>query len=155
GGTIPTQCTICALGEAALHEVNQALLRREPSRLLARRLGLSRDSLVRHARKHLDRALRPAYTERELCQARDLRQHLEQFRDEAIRLKEKAKKKGDRRTALGAIRELCRIVELVAKLSGQLSERATTNVLNVTLDASTARRIAETYLLRHCAATPP
>ena len=146
---MPTQCTVCALGKAALGEVNQALLRGEASRVLARRLGLSRYAIMRHARKHLDRALRPAYTQAELSQAHELREQLEHFRDEALRLKEKAEKKGDLRTALGAIRELCRIVELVAKLSGQLSERATTNILNVSLDAETARRVARAYLERH------
>ncbi len=147
---MPTQCTICALPDAALHEVNQALIRREPSRLLARRLGLSRDSLVRHARKHLDRALRPAYTEKELSQARDLRQQLEQFRDEATRLKEKAEKKGDLRTALGAIRELCRIVELMAKLGGQLSEPRPT----FSTSPSTPTRPAASLKPTCCGITP-
>jgi hypothetical protein len=43
---------------------------------------------------------------------------------------------------------LARIVELIAKLGGELDERAQTNILNVNLDPDTARKIAETYLVR-------
>ena len=109
---------------------------------------------MRHARKHLNRALRPAYSEAELSQAHDLRQKLEGLLAESERLKQKAEKRGDYRTALAAVRELCRLIELVAKLTGELNERPQTNVL-VNLDADTARRIAETYLLRHRTTPPP
>jgi hypothetical protein len=43
----------------------------------------------------------------------------------------------------------CYIIELAAKLRGDLDERSPTNILNVNLDSETARRIAETYLERH------
>jgi hypothetical protein len=43
---------------------------------------------------------------------------------------------------------LARIVELIAKLGGELDERAQTNILNLNLDPDTARKIAETYLVR-------
>ena len=41
------------------------------------------------------------------------------------------------------------IVELMAKLSGELDSHSETKILNVTLDAETARRISETFLARH------
>ena len=129
--------------------MNQALLRGEASRVLARRLGLSRYALMRHARKHLNRALAPAYTEKEISQAQDLRQKLEGLLAESERLKQKAEKRGDYRTALAAVRELCRLIELVAKLTGELNERPQTNVLNVNFDPETARRVARAYLDRH------
>ena len=68
---------------------------------------------------------------------------------EAHRLQEKAEREGDLRTALAAVREQCRILELAAKLRGELAERAETKILNVTLDPETAKRIAETFLARH------
>jgi hypothetical protein len=68
---------------------------------------------------------------------------------EAQRLKEKAETAGDFRTALAAVRELCRIVELVAKLRGELNERPEINVMNFQLDAETAKKIGETFLARH------
>ena len=68
---------------------------------------------------------------------------------EAQRLKEKAETAGDFRTALAAVRELCRIVELVAKLRGEIDGRAEINVMNLQIDSETARRISETFLARH------
>jgi hypothetical protein len=68
---------------------------------------------------------------------------------EAQRLKGKAELAGDYRTALAAVREMCRIVELVAKLRGELDERAEISVVNFHLDAETAKRIGETFLTRH------
>jgi hypothetical protein len=57
--------------------------------------------------------------------------------------------RGDDGTALDAMREVCRIVELIARLGGQLSERSTTNIINVNIDHDTAQRIAEIYAKRH------
>jgi len=68
---------------------------------------------------------------------------------EADRIKEQAEADGDFRTALAAISLMCRIVELAAKLRGELDETSRMNVLSVHLDADTAKRIAETYLSRH------
>ena len=48
---------------------------------------------------------------------------------------------------LASIRVQCGILELEAKLRGDLDERSPTNI-NVTLDPQTAKRIAETYLER-------
>ena len=62
---------------------------------------------------------------------------------------EQAKTARDLRTALASIRVRCCIVELAAKLRGDLDERSPTNILNVNLDSETAKRIAETYLDRH------
>jgi hypothetical protein len=73
---------------------------------------------------------------------------LEELTQEAERIEQQAEAAGDHRTALAAIRELCRIVELSAKLRGDLDERSPTNILNVNLDYETGKRIAETYLAR-------
>jgi hypothetical protein len=77
---------------------------------------------------------------------------LEQLRDlnvQAQRLKEKAERGGDLRTALAAVRELSRIVELMAKLRGELAEGGETKILNVNLDSETAKRILDAFLARH------
>lgn len=74
---------------------------------------------------------------------------LEELQQEAQRIEEQAEASEDYRTALAAIRERCRIVELKARLRGELDERSQTNVLNVHLDSDTVKRIAETYLARH------
>jgi len=74
---------------------------------------------------------------------------LEELTYEADRIKEQAEAEGDFRTALAAISLMCRIVELAAKLRGELDEKIQTNVLSLHLDPDTANRIAETYLARH------
>jgi hypothetical protein len=84
-----------------------------------------------------------------IFQSGTLIEQLQNLTFEAQRLKEKAETAGDFRTALAAVRELCRIVELVAKLRGEIEGRAEVNVMNFQLDAETARRIGETFLARH------
>jgi hypothetical protein len=74
---------------------------------------------------------------------------LEELTQEAKLITEQAKTAGDPRTALASIRVRCCIVELAAKLRGDLDERSPTNIVNVNLDSETAKRIAETYLERH------
>jgi hypothetical protein len=74
---------------------------------------------------------------------------LEELRQGAKLITEQAKAAGDWRTALASIRVQCYIVELAAKLTGELDERNPTNILNVNLDPETLNRIAETYLARH------
>jgi hypothetical protein len=87
----------------------------------------------------------------QIFQSDSLVDQLQTCTADAQRLKEKAETEGDLRTALAAVRELCRIVELVAKLRGELDGRAQINVMNVQLDAETARRIGETYFARRLA----
>jgi hypothetical protein len=48
---------------------------------------------------------------------------------DARRLLSKAEAEGELRTSVAAVREVIRIVELLAKLSGELKEQATVNVL--------------------------
>jgi hypothetical protein len=72
---------------------------------------------------------------------------LEKLAMDANLIMVQAKTRGDSRTALASIRVQCGILELEAKLRGDLDERSPTNI-NVTLDPQTAKRIAETYLER-------
>ncbi|MGA9390322.1 MAG: hypothetical protein WBV69_07745 [Candidatus Sulfotelmatobacter sp.] len=59
---------------------------------------------------------------------------MEKLGIEANLVMEQAKTRGDSRTALASIRVQYWIVELEAKLRGDLDERSPTNILNVTLD---------------------
>jgi hypothetical protein len=86
---------------------------------------------------------------KEICHGDSLLAQLRELTSEAQRLKATAEKAGDIRAALAAVRELCRIAELIAKLSGELDSHSETKILNVTIDAETAKRISETFLARH------
>jgi hypothetical protein len=112
---------------------------------LEERIGmLERRDLLKRQEKHS-----PGSVERTNCGTRSWIEELEEMTQEAKRITEQAKTAGDLRTAVACIRLRCGITELGAKLGGDLDERSPTNILNVTLDSETARRIAETYLERH------
>jgi hypothetical protein len=73
---------------------------------------------------------------------------LQKLAPETWRIKQQAVAAEDYRTALACIREHCRILELMAKLGGELDATSQTNILNVNLDPATGKRIAEMYLAR-------
>ena len=82
--------------------------------------------------------------------ARGLLAQLQGLMDAARRVERKAEDEGDHRTALAAIRELNRMVELHVKLAGDPEEKKRIDV-GMQLDSETATRMAKTYLDRHCA----
>jgi hypothetical protein len=104
--------------------------------------------VARH-RKHLAATVSNSLNSEQITQSESLLAQLEGLKNEAQRLKQKAERAGDYRAALAAVRELCRIVELVAKLCGQMDARSETKILNVNLDAETVSRITQTFLARH------
>jgi hypothetical protein len=61
---------------------------------------------------------------------------------------ELAEQKGDLRTAMTGLRELTRMAELLAKLTGELEQRGETNIVNVSVTPEAAERIAQTFLAR-------
>jgi hypothetical protein len=67
---------------------------------------------------------------------------------ETNRIKEETVASGDYRAALACVRELCRVLELIAKLGGELDEKTQTNILQLNIDAGTGERIAQMYLAR-------
>ena len=117
-------------------------------RIVAQRFRVSRDAVARH-RKHLAATVAKSLDSDQITQSESLLAQLEELKNEAQRLKQKAERAGDYRAALAAVRELCRIVELVAKLCGQMDARTETRILNVNLDPETVNRITQTFLARH------
>jgi hypothetical protein len=67
---------------------------------------------------------------------------------ETKRIKEETVASGDHRSALACVRELSHILELIAKLGGELDEKTQTNILQLNIDAGTGERIAQMYLAR-------
>jgi hypothetical protein len=143
---MPRKCSIC------VHEqrmgIEQSLVAGDSYRDVAQRFRVSRDAVVRHRRHMVSPAPSLLQTEH-IFASGTLVEQLRSLTVEAQRLKEKAEVAGDYRTALAAVRELCRIVELIAKLRGELNERPEISVVNFQLDAETAKKIGETFLARH------
>lgn len=91
--------------------------------------GTSKSSLARHKESHLPASLVKANDVAEIVQADDLLARLDRLCKDAHRIKGKAEADGDLRTALAGIRELVRIIELLAKIRGELDESPKVNVL--------------------------
>ena len=143
---MPRKCSICI--DERRSEIEGAVLAGDSYRTVAQRFGISRDAVVRH-RKHLTTATPNSLKVEQIFPSNTLVEQLQAFTADAQRIKEKAETEGDLRTALAAVKELCRIVELVARLRGEIDGRAQINVLNFQLDAETARRMNEMFLKRH------
>jgi hypothetical protein len=88
--------------------------------------GLNKSSLCRHM-QHLPKSLIKAAEAKEISRADNLIEEIERLRGEAIRISHKAEEQGDLRTALMGVRELTRIVELMARLRGEI-EQQTINI---------------------------
>lgn len=121
-------------------------------RAITGHVPISKTSLQRH-QQHVSQMISKSQEAVEFARADDLVSELQGLASEARRLQAKAEADGDTRTAIAALRELARLIEIRARVAGELRDREVNlNVLNVSVDDSTARRIAETYLARHGAA---
>jgi hypothetical protein len=143
---MPRTCTIC--NHAQRNEIDRALLAGEAFRNIAQRVSVSPTALFRH-QQHIPTALAKANDAALVAHGDDLLAQLGELTAEAQRIKQKAEAAGDYRTALAAVRELCRIVELVAKLRGELDERAQHNELHLHMPEDRALRVAEAFIARH------
>jgi hypothetical protein len=145
---MPRICTICTHPKRS--EIDRRLLAGEPVRAIVRAIAghvpISKTSLQRH-QEHVSEAISKSQEAVEIAHGDALASDLQQLASEARRLQAKAEADGDTRTAIAALRELTRLIELRARVAGELKDRQV-NLLNVNLDESTAARMAELYLSR-------
>ena len=123
---MPRTCTICRHEER--HEIDVALVRRDPYRDIARRFFVSRPALARHAKEHLPALLIKANSVDEATHAEDLLREVRDLQHRALIILDKAEATGELRTALGAIREARGNLELLGRLAGELQEGQTINL---------------------------
>ena len=145
------KCSIC--NHDRRQEIEHALLRGESHRVVAQQFTVSRGAVARHL-KHISAALTQARKLGEVEDGKSIFIQLRELKIQAGQIKARADRAGDYRTSLLALREETRLVELEARLTGELNERPETKILNFTLDAETARRMTETFLARHLGANP-
>src|SRR5262249_42674576 len=120
GGQVARACTICS--HPRVLEINEALVQREAYRRVSKRFGASESAMFRHQQQHLPATMIDAKDAVEVGQVDSLMEKVRQLELEARRLGKKAEDAGDFRGAMAAVRELVRIVELLAKLQGELRE---------------------------------
>ena len=145
------KCSIC--NHDRRQEIEHALLRGESNRAVAQRFTVASGAVASHL-THVSAALTQARKLKELEDGRSIFLKLQELNLQAEQLKARADRAGDYRTSLLAVREKTRLVELQARLTGELNERPETKILNFTLDAETARRMTETFLARHLGVDP-
>jgi hypothetical protein len=137
---MPKPCSVCTHRQR--DEIDSRLIAGEAITRIAKAFAIPESNLRRH-KTHLARVLARS----EQARAEDLMQHILHLRDEAKRLQAAAEQRGDVRTAIAALRELTRLAELLARIAGDV-KAPQVNVLNITVDEATARRMAETFLSR-------
>ncbi len=141
---MPRTCTVCTHPER--EQIDIELLEGRPFKDLAARFGPSGSALHRHGRSHLPERLLKAQAAAEVSKGDDLFAQLESLKVNARRILATAESHGDLRTALAGIRELSRLIELVAKLPAELKTRPTSAVNVELIDPITAEKMAEAYL---------
>ena len=140
------KCSIC--NHDRRQEIEHALLRGESDRAIAQRFTVTRGAVASHL-KHVSAALTQARKLREIEHGKSILIQLRELNLQAEQLKARADRAGDYRTALAALREKTRLVELEARLTGELNEKPETKIVNLNFDSETARRLTETFLARH------
>src|SRR5918999_166580 len=124
---MPRVCTIC--GHELHHEINVALVHREPFRHIAARYGVSTGALQRHSRDHIPQLLLEACEAVERGDAENLAGELARVREDVHRLKTKAEEDGDLRTALLGCDKALKALELQAKVEQLIQTAPQINIL--------------------------
>ena len=123
---MPRKCTVCTNKKRS--EIDRALIEHAPYRHIAARFGVSTSALVRHHDDHLPTRLIKAQQAREVADADSLLAQVEQLRDRALGILDKAEVANDLRAATGAVREARGCLELLGKVAGELKDAPVINV---------------------------
>lgn len=124
------QCSVCTHPNAL--DVDEALVAGETQAHVAKRYGLTAMSVSRHRRSHLSPALAAVQQRRErIGTSLSTSEKVEDLYLRASAILDTAERGGQGSLALQAIRDLRGLIELLAKLTGELDERPTVKVLNV------------------------
>jgi hypothetical protein len=117
------KCTVCT--HPRRYEIDEALVSGQPCAVLSARYGtIGRMALQRHRAEHLPVALVRAQGAKETVTGESLLAKAVSLGEEARQIGKLARKRGDLRIALNAIREQARIIGLLAEINGKLQERS-------------------------------
>lgn len=126
---MPQVCKICT--HANHSEINDLLMRGEASlSALARRFGISGDSLSRHRANHLVKAVVPFPELQDVTRNGDLVEQVQDLQRKTLEILKQAEQVGNQRTMLLAVEQSRRNLELQAKLLGELKSGKTVNILS-------------------------
>lgn len=136
---MPRKCSIC--GRKDQPKIDAELVDgKETLRAVARTYGVSEDALFRH-RQHLAASLVAAHGVEVVAHADTLLAKVQGLEADARRIGALAEQEKDLRTALQAIGQLVKIVELLGKVTGELESGQQVTV-NINLAVQTAIQTA-------------
>ena len=131
---MPQTCKICR--HEKRQEIDQALLEGTPFRDIAGRFGTSKSALLRHKQTDIPGTLVKAKQAEEIQDADSLFERLRSLSNEARGILEEARASKDHAIALNAIGRAEKLLELEAKLLGELNNSTKVAVgINVNLPA--------------------
>jgi hypothetical protein len=113
------RCTVC--GHPDRDVIDAAIVGQAPYRRIAALHDLTEASVRRHASTHLPATLALATSAGEVSRADALLAQAEALRSNVMELLEEARDDGDLRTAVSAIGQARGVIELLARLAGELS----------------------------------
>ncbi len=119
---MPRSCTVCA--HPKRDEIDRALVGGEPNRRIAARCDVTERAVRNHKAGHLPAKLVVAEKASEVARADALLEQVQDLQRRAHAILDKAEEAGELRVALSAIREARGSLELLARLMGELDERA-------------------------------
>ena len=115
---MPRTCTICSHEKRA--QIDKAVLSKRSIREIADRWSVSKTALHRHGKHHVAAALIKGNQAAEATYGDDLLAKVQDLQADAKRIMAKAEKAEDLRTAIIAVRELARLIDLLGRLRGEL-----------------------------------
>jgi hypothetical protein len=125
---MPRKCLVCS--HPKREDIDRSLVEGEAYREIGRRYKLDKSALSRHKKLHLAETLIAARQAEDALRGESLWDQIQWLRSKALSIAGKAEKMKDYRTALAGIRELTRIVELMAKLRGDLNNQPINIILS-------------------------
>jgi hypothetical protein len=126
------KCTIC--NHERRISIDEALLLSVPLRSISGQFQVSKSALQRHKEGHIPKNLIIAKKAKEICQAEKIFSYLISLKRDAEEITKLAQGSDDLKTALSGIREQSRIIEILAKMQGQIPrQQIELNINNISL----------------------
>jgi len=119
GKIVPRKCVVCESKQ--LREIDKSLVNNESKRSVANRFDLSPAAVQRHKTNHLPKSLTKAKQAGEIVESTSLMGRIERIMSRCEMIAETATKGKDWMPAIAASRELRACLELLGRVSGQLS----------------------------------
>lgn len=143
---MPQPCSICTHPQRL--EIDQAILAGEPNQRVATRFVVTESAIRRHKKNgHIEQQLVKAEAAKEIITADKLLADLVSAKDQLEALRQTAESAGDTRSAIAAVRECVRIIEITAKMLGELKGDGTTVNITVIENQFADFRIAVTGVM--------